>query len=101
VVRTAAAPHYNTINLLAVWLTCSGVLLYKSQQDAHVTEFTLSDNCSTCFGHYYHTSSGSHTTVTTASGKCYTVIYRVKFNDKEYLYIKLKLQLLLIMYIVR
>jgi len=28
-------------------------LVYKSQQDAHVTEFILSDNCSTCFGFNY------------------------------------------------
>jgi hypothetical protein len=44
------------------------------QQDALVTEFILSDNCSTCFGHYYHPSSGAQTTVTTASGNRYTVI---------------------------
>jgi hypothetical protein len=41
------------------------------------------------------------TTVTTTSGNRYTVIDRVKFTDKEYLYIRLKLQLLLIMYILR
>jgi len=41
------------------------------------------------------------TTVTTASGNRYTVIDRVKFTDKEYLQIILKLQLLLIMYILR
>jgi len=35
------------------------VLLCKSQQDAHVAEFILSDNCSTCFGRYYHPSSGT------------------------------------------
>ena len=35
------------------------ILLYKSQQDARVTEFILSDNCSTCFGCYYHPSSGA------------------------------------------
>ena len=29
------------------------------QQDAHVTEFILSDNCSTCFGHHQHPSSGA------------------------------------------
>jgi len=34
-------------------------LIYKSQQDAHVTEFILSDNCSTCFEHHYHPSSGA------------------------------------------
>jgi len=59
-------------------------LLYKSQQDAHITEFILSDNCSTCFGRHYHASSGAQTTVTTTSGNRYTVIDRVKFTDKEY-----------------
>jgi hypothetical protein len=61
------------------------ILLYKSQQDTHVTEFILSDNCSTCFGRYYHPSSGAQKTVTTASGNRYAVIDRVKFTDKEYL----------------
>jgi hypothetical protein len=41
------------------------------------------------------------TTVTTASGNRYTVIDRAKFTDKEYLQIILKLQLLLIMHILR
>jgi hypothetical protein len=50
------------------------IRLYKSQQDAHVTEFILSDNCSTCFGRHYHPSSGTQTTVTTASGDHYTVL---------------------------
>jgi len=49
------------------------ILLYKSQQDVHVTEFILSDNCSTCFGRYYHPSSGAQTTLTTESGNRYTV----------------------------
>ena len=49
------------------------VILYEAQQDAHVTEFILSDNCSTCFERYYHPSSGAQTTVTTASGNRYTV----------------------------
>jgi len=35
------------------------ILVYKSQQDAHVTEFILSDNCYTCFGCHYHPSSGA------------------------------------------
>ena len=67
------------------------ILLYKSQQNAHVTEFILSDSCSTCFGRYYHPSSGTLTSVTTASGNRYTVKDRVKFTDKEYLQIRLKL----------
>jgi len=33
------------------------ILLNKSQQDAYVTEFILSDNCSTYFGRHYHPSS--------------------------------------------
>jgi hypothetical protein len=30
----------------------NNILIYKYQQDAHVTEFILSDNYSTCFGHH-------------------------------------------------
>jgi hypothetical protein len=50
------------------------ILLYKSQQDVHVTQFILSEKCSTCSGRYYHPSSGAQTTVTTASGNRYTVL---------------------------
>ena len=32
----------------------NNILVYKSQQDAHVTDFILSDNCSTYFGLHYH-----------------------------------------------
>jgi len=52
---------------------CNNILLYKSQQGAYVTQFILSDNCSTYFGCYHHPSSGAQTTVTTASGNGYTV----------------------------
>jgi hypothetical protein len=52
----------------------NNILPYKYQQDAHIKEFILSDNCSTCFWRYYHPSSGAQTTVTTASGKGYTVL---------------------------
>jgi len=37
----------------------SNILVYKSQQDAQVIEFILSENCSTCFGFHYHPSSGA------------------------------------------
>jgi len=40
----------------------------------NVTQFILSGKCSTCFGWYYHPSSGAQTTVSTASGICHTVI---------------------------
>jgi hypothetical protein len=52
----------------------NNILLHKFQQDTHVTEFILSDNCSTCFGRYYHPPSGAQTTVTTASGNLYTIL---------------------------
>ena len=60
----------------------NNLLLYKSQQDAHVTEFILSDNCSTCFGHYFHPSSRAQTTVTTASGNHYTVLLSVAIVER-------------------
>jgi hypothetical protein len=52
----------------------NNILLYKSQQDAHITGFILSDNCSTCFGRHYHPSSEAQTTLTAASGNRYTVL---------------------------
>jgi hypothetical protein len=52
----------------------NNILLYKSQKATHVTEFILSDNCSTCFGRRYHPSSEAQTTVTTAFGNRYTVL---------------------------
>ena len=32
----------------------NNILVYKSQQDAQVTEFILFNNCSTCFGRHFH-----------------------------------------------
>jgi hypothetical protein len=43
------------------------------QQDATLLSLFISGNCSTCFGWYHHTSSGAHTTVSTASGIFQTV----------------------------
>ena len=37
----------------------NNILIHKFQQDAHVTQFILSDDCSTCFGYHYHPSSGA------------------------------------------
>jgi len=37
----------------------NNILIQKSQQDAHVREFILSDDCSKCFGYNYHPSSGA------------------------------------------
>jgi len=47
--------------------------LIYNQQDATLHRLFISGNCSTCFGWYLHPSSGTHTTVSTASGTCQTV----------------------------
>jgi hypothetical protein len=43
------------------------------QQDAKLHSLFIPGNCSTCFGWYFHPSSGAPTTVSTASGSCHTV----------------------------
>jgi hypothetical protein len=48
-------------------------ILICIQQDAMLHSLFISGNCSTCFGWYFHPSSGEHTTVSTASGICHTV----------------------------
>jgi len=65
------------------------------------TQFILSGNCSTCFGWYLHPSSEAQTTVSTASGICHTGMDRIKFTNEVYIkiLIRLKLRLLLIMYV--
>ena len=49
------------------------ILIYI-QQDVTLRSLFISGNCSTCFGWYLHPSSGAHTTVSTASGTCQTVL---------------------------
>ena len=43
------------------------------QQDATLHSLFVSGNCSTCFGWYFHPSSGAQTTVSTASGISHAV----------------------------
>jgi hypothetical protein len=43
------------------------------QQDETLHSLFISGNCSTCFGWYFHQSTGTHTTVSTAFGICHTV----------------------------
>jgi len=50
---------------------CKYIPIYI-QQDATLHSSFISGNCSTCFGWYFHPSSGAHTTVCTASGICHT-----------------------------
>ena len=51
---------------------CKYIPIY-AQQDATLHGLFICGNCSTCFGCYFHPSSGAHTTVSTASGICHTV----------------------------
>jgi hypothetical protein len=43
------------------------------QQDETLHSLFISGNCYTCFGWYFHPSSGGRTTVSTASGICHTL----------------------------
>jgi hypothetical protein len=52
------------------------------QQDANVTQFIISGNCSTYLGLYLHPSSGAHTTVSTASGICRTVTAICRYSGR-------------------
>jgi hypothetical protein len=48
----------------------------------NVTQFILSENCSTYFGWYHHPSSGAHTPVSTASGICHTVTVICRYRGR-------------------
>jgi hypothetical protein len=47
-----------------------------------VTQFILSENCSTCFGWYHHQISRAQTTVSTASGICHTVTAICRYRGR-------------------
>ena len=52
------------------------------QQDATLHSLFISGNCSTCFGWYFHPSSGAHTTLSTASGICHTVTAICRYRGR-------------------
>src|SRR5215475_13887992 len=52
------------------------------QQDATLHSLFISGNCSTCFGWYFHPSSGAHTTVSTASGICHNVTAICRYRGR-------------------
>jgi hypothetical protein len=52
------------------------------QQDATLHSLFISGNCSTCFGWYFHPSSGAHTTVSTASGICHTATAICRYRGR-------------------
>jgi hypothetical protein len=56
------------------FITALFIFQYIIQQDATLHSLFISGNRSTCFGCYFHPSSGAHTTVSTASGICHKVL---------------------------
>jgi hypothetical protein len=52
------------------------------RQDATLHSLFISGNCSTYFGWYFHTSSGAHKTVSTASGICHIVTAICRYRGK-------------------
>ena len=52
------------------------------QQDATLHILFISGNCATCFGWYFHPSSGAHTTVSTESGICHTVTATCRYRGR-------------------
>jgi hypothetical protein len=72
-----------TLILLMWWLgwAPNSISIYI-QQDATLHILFISGNCSTCFGWYFHPSSGAHTIVSTASGICHTVTAICRYRGK-------------------
>jgi hypothetical protein len=52
------------------------------QQEETLHSLFISGNCSTCFGWYFHPSSGANTTVSTASGVCHTVTAICRYRGR-------------------
>jgi len=69
--------------MLPIYKDTPEALLYFPiyiQQDATLHSLFISGNCSTCFGRYFHPSSGVHTTVSAASGICQTVTATCRYS---------------------
>jgi hypothetical protein len=58
----------------------NNVLIYIYATRCNVTQFILSGKCSTCFECYFHSSSGTHTTLSAASGICHTVTATCRYR---------------------
>jgi hypothetical protein len=52
-----------------------------SGPDAHVTEFILSDDCSTCLGYHYHPSSGAQ--ITASGNRCTVLLSAANVEELE------------------
>jgi hypothetical protein len=72
--------------ILLMWIigrVPNSISIYEYiQQDATLHSLFISGNCSTCFGWYFHPSSGAHTTVSKASGNCHTVTAICRYRGR-------------------
>jgi hypothetical protein len=64
-----------------IWWAPNIIPIYI-QQDATLHRLFISGNCSTCFGWYFHPSSGAHTTVSTAYVICRTVTAICRYRGR-------------------
>jgi hypothetical protein len=60
------------------------ILVFQSyiQQDVTLHSLFISKKYSTCFGWYFHPSSGAHETVSTAPGICHTVTATCRYRGR-------------------
>jgi hypothetical protein len=80
-------PPWNCLTLILLmwrigWAPNSIPVYSYIQQDTTLHSLFISGNCSTCFGWYFHPSSGAHTTVSTASGICHTVTAICRYRGR-------------------
>jgi hypothetical protein len=66
--------HLPFANIIRRYTVYGSVHRKYMQQDGTIRGLIVSGNCSTCFGWYFHPTSGAHTTVSTASGICHSTI---------------------------
>jgi hypothetical protein len=76
-------PFANIIRRFNVYgsVHCKYIPIYI-QPDATLHSLFIFGNCSTCFGWYFHPSSGVNTTVSTASGICHTVTAFCRYHGR-------------------
>jgi hypothetical protein len=65
------------------WAPNSIPIYVYIQRVATLHSLFISGNCSTCFGWYFDPSSGTHTTVSTASGICHTVTAICRYRGRD------------------
>ena len=62
--------------------TCTKISRNRPGRQRNHTVESTSSNCTTCFGWYFHPSSGAHTTLSTASGICHAVTAICRYRGR-------------------